>query len=536
MSFLRRLFTNAQPLRAAEQASVPWVLGQPTSLPRTRDHRFLDYEGRLYQVVSSPSGQYTLGLDDSSPDGLTSGFRGGGKGAWILFDGERVTAQGRLERPNDGAVADNGRFIVSDWLFGNQLSSRFYAFAPDGRPIIELELGANTGVSAISDDGRFMALTTLSSPGHSEWSDLLIAFDLDGGRELWRAQAVDRPESIAIDPERDAIVLAPRAGISRSLRLSTGERLAGWDGPMDKFQALQWLEAEQKADAQTTEAADSWIERAQSLARELKGYPGWQARCLRAEGEALERLGRVDEAKAAYQRGLELDPKLGVRKRLTALGVPPPAPTPRPPSGSPAIDSRAYASTSCPSCGVELTPLPKAKSRCKHCGNWIWVRGAPDGLRHLLREDELEANEQAWADAYEAKARAQEDAAEAQRQTDSEAGLLVGQYQPEVVGESHYQPAIKRLIPAGADTSAGVSVILELVPEPTNPYDSNAVSVRIEGEPVGHIHRDEAPIVGAMLRKLGNGQPMRCRGAIRGSGDYPFGVAIDGIPDAYDYV
>jgi hypothetical protein len=73
------------------------------------------------------------------------------------------------------------------------------------------------------------------------------------------------------------------------------------------------------------------------------------------------------------------------------------------------------------------------------------------------------------------------------------------------------------------------------VPEPSNKYDRNAVAVQIDGAIVGHIGRDEAPVVGAMLRKLGGAGGHRCRGTIRGGADYPFGVAIDGIPDAYDY-
>jgi hypothetical protein len=61
------------------------------------------------------------------------------------------------------------------------------------------------------------------------------------------------------------------------------------------------------------------------------------------------------------------------------------------------------------------------------------------------------------------------------------------------------------------------------------------VAVRIDGAHVGYIGRDEAPLVGAMLKKLGGARSMRCRGTIRGGGEFPFGVAIDGIPDAYDY-
>ena len=89
---------------------------------------------------------------------------------------------------------------------------------------------------------------------------------------------------------------------------------------------------------------------------------------------------------------------------------------------------------------------------------------------------------------------------------------------------------------SGSDTGdGGVSVILELVPDPTNQHDKNAVAVRIDGAHAGYIGRDEASLVGAMLKKLGGGRSMRCRCTIRGGGEFPFEVVIDGIPDAYDH-
>ena len=169
--------------------------------------------------------------------------------------------------------------------------------------------------------------------------------------------------------------------------------------------------------------------------------------------------------------------------------------------------------------------------RPRRLGAW-----RPNGRRHLLRDDQLEANELAWIEAREAAARAEEEAREVRRVADAAAGLLVGLYQPEVVGESFYQDAIRRHVPAAGAPPEGISVILELLPEPTNPYDRNAIAVRIDGQQVGHIGRDEAPVVGAMLRKLGHRRLVQCRGTIRGGGDYPYGVSIDGIPDAYNYL
>ena len=48
-------------------------------------------------------------------------------------------------------------------------------------------------------------------------------------------------------------------------------------------------------------------------------------------------------------------------------------------------------------CGALLDPLPKAKKKCPGCGQPVYVRSGPDGLRHLLAESQLADHEEWWA-------------------------------------------------------------------------------------------------------------------------------------------
>lgn len=62
-----------------------------------------------------------------------------------------------------------------------------------------------------------------------------------------------------------------------------------------------------------------------------------------------------------------------------------------------------------------------------------------------------------------------------------------------VVGESHYQEALRRI--AGRQAGDGFSLdgkLARLVPEPDNPYDHLAVRIEIEGEKVGYLSRGGA--------------------------------------------
>ena len=73
-------------------------------------------------------------------------------------------------------------------------------------------------------------------------------------------------------------------------------------------------------------------------------------------------------------------------------------------------------------------------------------------------------------------------------------------------GESHYLAAIERLC---ADTRTGSAggpdefhVTAMLIPEPTNRHDRNAVAVKVGGETVGYLPRDDAAKYSPVLTRL----------------------------------
>jgi hypothetical protein len=63
-----------------------------------------------------------------------------------------------------------------------------------------------------------------------------------------------------------------------------------------------------------------------------------------------------------------------------------------------------------------------------------------------------------------------------------------------VVGESHYQPALKAAVgrSAARGLADAVPVTAVLVPEPTNRYDRRAVRVDVNGRTVGYLAREDA--------------------------------------------
>jgi hypothetical protein len=120
---------------------------------------------------------------------------------------------------------------------------------------------------------------------------------------------------------------------------------------------------------------------------------------------------------------------------------------------------------------------------------------------------------------------------------DSALGLLVGDEDAEIVGESHYQPALRRIV-GYVDPARGASFrcVVRLVREPTNRYDKNAVRADVGNETVAYLSRDDAEMWQPLFRRLERERrPAVATATIRGGfaldrGPASFGVFLDGLP------
>lgn len=73
----------------------------------------------------------------------------------------------------------------------------------------------------------------------------------------------------------------------------------------------------------------------------------------------------------------------------------------------------------------------------------------------------------------------------------------------DIIGESRYRPTIRSLLPHDWDGSGTeVRRDFELIPEPENPYDPWAISVRADNKTVGYLQRDDAPQWSKVVRRV----------------------------------
>ncbi len=83
-------------------------------------------------------------------------------------------------------------------------------------------------------------------------------------------------------------------------------------------------------------------------------------------------------------------------------------------------------------------------------------------------------------------------------------GFDDGEYTYEVVGESYQRDHLTALIRAHNAFETGQilsTAVLEM--EPSNPFDSSAVKVVVEGTQVGYIPKFDSPAVTEMIKKSG---------------------------------
>lgn len=109
-----------------------------------------------------------------------------------------------------------------------------------------------------------------------------------------------------------------------------------------------------------------------------------------------------------------------------------------------------------------------------------------------------------------------------------------GDYDLDVVGESHYQDALLSICGRRTAESQRKQVVARLVHEDTNPHDNQAIRVEIGGKTVGYLSREEARSLRQELVKLGHpGITVECDAIIvggwdKGAGDTGhFGVRLD---------
>ena len=275
-------------------------------------------------VATSPNDRFVLLTRDAPDDDATAGARRGGHGRYRLVEQSAgLRGDGRLERPNDGHVADNGTFIVADWLFTDQLRGRLHVFDAHGNEIIRRECQANILTTYVEPEGRYAAAHLASNPDNEVDDERFILFDVIRRSEAWSKQLeIGRPDELEFDVPGAALWLTNRMfgrvryGLADGFVDVAPFRERALDSA-DGFTILSLVEDEIAAGV-SPDRRENLVAACLRAADRLVEYARHQARALRLAGEIVE---GSDPARtlAYWDRALAIDPKVGIGKRAAAL-------------------------------------------------------------------------------------------------------------------------------------------------------------------------------------------------------------------------
>lgn len=102
-----------------------------------------------------------------------------------------------------------------------------------------------------------------------------------------------------------------------------------------------------------------------------------------------------------------------------------------------------------------------------------------------------------------------------------------GEFSEKAAGTSHYQEALVE-IKAGFRKHSNPDIFFDVVPEPTNQHDPDALQLQHEGKVIGYIPASMTSEVHDALRRVDQtGQKCRVKGRIVGHEAKGFGVRLN---------
>ncbi|WP_165899668.1 VRR-NUC domain-containing protein [Sphingomonas sp. PP-CE-1G-424] len=268
--------------------------------------------------ITSPNGRFTIVTGsvlggDRHPDGRRDGM-------YALLEGRNLLAHGALERPHDAKVANNGTFVLNDWMHSGEMVGRFVGHRVDGSQAFSHQFSANLACNGLSADGRYAACQTLSSPGSPDDSRVAL-FDVEAGELVARLRpGCGTANGFEFDTAQGRLHVLTNDGDRETYGLD-GEMVDRQDW-LDRRIGRGDLRVIGTLVTDNAHRADAALAARlmEGLAHTATSGDAWsRARAERLSGELHEDLGNGVEALDAYERALRLDPQVGVSRKADKL-------------------------------------------------------------------------------------------------------------------------------------------------------------------------------------------------------------------------
>ena len=309
---------------------------KPTETLRADGEVHMKFVGRMVRIseikffgsfIQSPNDEFVLAWRDGDPVKRRGGFRDSGEGDYYLIHNRKVIAEGKMERPNQGHVANNGTFVLADWRFGQNLNSTFYAFDKYGRPLLHRDFGANALNNSISENGRFA--TYMTAGGDYKDASKLAFFDLEDGELLWsKWPESGRPDSYEFDSSEAILWLVYDCKGKYAYSMTDGDFMdwerwetqrIDWARPWELSKIGQERLKNARDPLSLEEGAEIAFILKKAIATGIDESPPQHSKALKALGDLWVRLGDDTEALKCFKEASNVHEKAGIKTRIAAI-------------------------------------------------------------------------------------------------------------------------------------------------------------------------------------------------------------------------
>jgi hypothetical protein len=241
-------------------------------------------------------------------------------GNLALIKGTQLTFKKKIQRPNDCYVSNNGIVICCDWLNSEELIGKFLIFGSTGEQLFVKKTTANLGACGISDNGKIALFETYSS--ETEDGDKIFIIDV-GAKAI--VSSFDRPSAfnnVIIDTTEKRIKLIDNRKFIFEI----------------DFEGNQTNQAEYENQIMTQGSVYDRLCLYSSKPDEVKfsdrvykeilenalidndaSYSFGKDRVFRMMGEYFEANGDIQRTIDNWEKAIEINPKVGVKRKLDTL-------------------------------------------------------------------------------------------------------------------------------------------------------------------------------------------------------------------------
>lgn len=284
-----------------------------------------DINFRVHFFVNrSKDGNFVLATKDRYSI-VEDGIRKIVKGRVVFINHDKLFLITELERPHDDKLAENGNFVINDWMSPEEQIGMFYAFNSKTEVLIRKKFNSNLSKNGISEDGQYASVETAYSK--SDDGNKIFFFDLNNRELLWeRKRDAGNIKSFQFDTDNKVLFVFYANG--RKYRHSfSGEFLDQDKLEKERIEHTNGYElfriAEEKMkQIKQKDTILSDYEEVLSLLKKASNQnvsEHTKARIHRIMGEIYYNHDNTDGAIQNFEKALFYDPKIGVKRLYDKL-------------------------------------------------------------------------------------------------------------------------------------------------------------------------------------------------------------------------